>query len=59
MFEENCLAPLMENASGSAHLSVAVTGDVVHQKVNEATSFLQNGKKIDDFGIGLVCYRRR
>jgi hypothetical protein len=49
MFEENSLAPLMENASGSANLCVTVTGDVVHQKVDEATPFLQNGEKINDF----------
>jgi hypothetical protein len=58
MFEENGLAPFMENASGSAHLGVAVCGDVVHQKVDEATSLLQNGEKIDNFGVGLVHKRR-
>ena len=54
MFEKNRPAALMKNASGSANLSVAVWGDVVHQKVDEATSLLQDGKKIDDLGIGLV-----
>ena len=57
MFEENSLAPFMENASGSANLGVAVSGDVVHQKVDEATSVLQNGEKIDDLGVGLVSKR--
>ena len=36
MFEGNRLAPLMENASGRAHLGVAVSFDVAHPKMNEA-----------------------
>jgi hypothetical protein len=58
MFNENGLAPFMKNAAGTAHLGVAVCGDVVHQKVDEATSLLQNGEKIDNFGVGLVRKRR-
>jgi len=58
MFEENRLAALMENASGRANLGVAVRGDVVHQEIDEATSLLQDGEKIDDFGVGLVSKRR-
>jgi hypothetical protein len=51
MFEENGLAPFMENASGSAYLGVAVCGDVVHQKIDEAASLLQDGKKIDFYYV--------
>ena len=58
VFEEDRLAALVENASGSANLGIAVSGDLIHQKIDEATSLLQDGEKIDDFGVGLVRKRR-
>ena len=55
MIAQHFAATLVDHPRRRAHLRVVIRSDVIHDKVHEASLFLEQREERDDLRFGLVC----